>query len=94
MELLCIQTHSQKAVIAGNTYPLLGSSECRCGKKLVDIGLKGSNPNGTHCKFCNYSTTINTNVWWISAQLFGEIGTIDENSQYEEKKELVKVREF
>jgi len=44
MELYCIKTHSQRAVIAGNVYPLISDQNpCKCPN--IDVGIK-----------CNFST--------------------------------------
>lgn len=92
MELLCIQTHSQKAVLAGNIYPLISDkSPCKC--KVYDVGISATKcPNYinsplTQCLECN---TIHKNdgIWWISAELFAQIGKVDECEQYEVKEHI------
>ena len=105
MELLCIETHPERVVIAGNTYPLISDKpKCRCND-VFDVGIKNNicilNNKETVikagipvvCTHCNTEYMFD-GVWWIAKARFGEIGTIDENSQYQEKRELVKVREF
>ena len=87
IEVLCIETHPLKAVVAGNTYPLL-SDKCPCNCKAYNVGIKSplSIPV-LRCSVCG-AHYRNEGVWWILAKRFGEIGTEDEHSTYEKVEEL------
>lgn len=97
-ELLCIQTHSKKAVIAGNIYMLISDKmPCKCDN-CFNVGIRASgeyyaNGNGGIigkryiCSNCN-ELFIEDGWAWISKSLFAQIGTTDECKQYE--KELDK----
>jgi len=88
-ELLCIQTHSQGFVVAGNTYPLIRTAKLKCGCGINDVVGIGHKPRPgcvSGCNTCNTDWGLNTR--WYSSELFAEIGTTDECEQYE--KELIK----
>lgn len=105
-ELLCIQTHSKGVVKAGNTYLLISDmSPCKCND-LIDVGIR-NNPNElttslngdirelktfefTRCKYC-YQIVKNNFIWWISKELFAEIGQIDELEQYKQKEKPIEI---
>lgn len=82
MELLCIQTHSQKAVIAGQVYPLIRQKKslCGCNFKIVDVGMVARYPID-RCGICN-NITLGTGIWWFHEMLFIPIGTQDELENY------------
>ncbi len=100
MELLCIQTHSQRAVIAGNTYPFIqAKTVCGCGE-MYNVGIKCSGsgteyPSGRKiklnigdyatCRVCRKEKKMD-GVWWLSPKLFIPIGNVDENKKYNEEE--------
>lgn len=94
-ELLCIQTHSQKAVLAGNTYLLISDkSPCKCRSYDVGIPFSSSpNYNGSKVVFCTdcYGSYEHKNIWWMSDELFAQIATEEEVKENESKLELQEV---
>lgn len=82
MELLCIQTHSQGAVIAGNVYPLI-SDKCPCQCEAYDVGIpisKSPDYRGTGAKICAACgiTFKEDGIWWMAKILFATIATQEE----------------
>lgn len=94
-ELLCIQTHSQKAVLAGHTY-LLISDKSPCNCMSYDVGIpfaKSPDYNGGRfviCEDCGIEFPHN-NIWWLSPELFAKIATEEEVKEQESKLELQEV---
>lgn len=87
MELLCIKSHSQNAVIVGRSYPLIGIRTCPCGMKLVNVGVR-SVTQINRCSFCG-TIEISAEIWWINKSLFAEIATKEcEVQEYEMLKTL------
>lgn len=82
MELLCIQTHSQKIVLAGQIYQLIRISKslCYCKDKLVDVGIRTS-LTIKHCPRCG-GLYQGDETCWLKAFLFIPIGTQDELENY------------
>lgn len=78
-ELLCIQTHSEKKVVAGNVYPLLGEMDGPCvhAPKMYDIGFV-SKATLFVCGICGAGINKPAGVYWRSSKLFAEIATQEE----------------
>ena len=83
MELLCIRSHSQKAVISGNSYLLISDKPpCNC-RDIVNVGISvykspdyiGSEIN--ECESCKVRYK-NDGIWWLHKSLFAEIATEEE----------------
>lgn len=88
-DLYCIKTHSQKAVIRGNIYPLLGENKpCGC-KGTIDVGVRGSVPPGipigtlVSCPACNNTYPFD-GIWWVAEKLFVNLDDIDVTALIEE----------
>lgn len=78
-EVICIKTHSKKAVIKDQIYTVYSFLEisCKCGPKtLYDVGLK-SKTGKTRCLTCG-SLTPYSPVYWISSKLFADLADISE----------------
>lgn len=84
MELLCIQTHSQGVVIAGEVYPLISEikSPCECDKTLVNVGIS-SKYDTSECTICK-KVWVSDDIFWINKKLFAQIATEDEVKQSQE----------
>ena len=89
-DLYCIKTHSQKVVLRGNIYPLLGVDGKACGcKDVVDVGIRGSIPNDipmgsmVRCNCCNKLYAFD-GVWWVSKKLFINLDDINIDELIEE----------
>lgn len=82
-ELLCIQTHSQRIVEAGNIYMgFIVKCGCGCGNDKVVTG--GLNPNGfMTCVLMG--RVYSSSVYELDTFLFAQIGAADECEQYREK---------
>jgi hypothetical protein len=82
-ELLCIQTHSEGIVKAGNIYPLINAKAvCDCGISY-NVGIR-DNRDGTICGGCGRWQP--NNGWrWFAPALFVEISEQDELAQYEKE---------
>jgi len=93
MELLCIQTNSQKAVLAGICYPLISDkSPCNC-TDVIDVGISFYNSpsyGGGKNKCCTGCGKVykEDGIWWISSKLFIGIATKEEVQQKEQQLEL------
>lgn len=90
MELLCIQTHSQGAVIAGNTYTLISDKPpCGC-KNVINVGVLSRFQKGQlmECS-ANHEIFIGDGFWWISKDLFAPIASEEELTSLEKEKEGV-----
>lgn len=87
IELLCIQTHSQGAVIAGNTYSFISESTCDCGLLLYDVNIKISNfPKYRTSNFtCQCGRSRFGDIWWINSKYFAQIATEQEVKEHEQQ---------
>lgn len=92
MELLCIETHIRKYVIAGNTYKIDDvQTLCKCGP-IYNTGVNEYYPQELgKCSGCGtiIPTAALKNKGWAIHTLFVEIGTQDEHSTYEKKEQLI-----
>jgi len=98
MDLYCIKTHSERAVIRGNVYPLISDKpRCNC-KDSINVGVKVnlSDDNeplniGDLCE-CYHCGHIHRHdgYWWVSRTLFVNIDDIN----IEEAIECIKENEL
>lgn len=88
-ELLCIKTHSQGVVKAGEVWPELGRKRnpC-CGYLTYDVGLK-SQKIQSKCGGCGTIYINPYDIRWIGSKLLIPIGTQDELEQYEKETVLI-----
>ncbi len=86
MELLCIETHPKKVVIAGLTYPFI-SDKMSCGcRDCFDVGIKYNYTKPfVICTTCGGSY-IADDIWWLRKTRFVEIATKEEELTIEEKQ--------
>jgi len=92
-ELLCIQTHSQGAVVAGQVYPLIKQGK-PCGCDCVDVGISSRlspdwypHPNA-RCSLCD-KVFPDDEIWWFGSVLFAQVATEEERSESKQKLELI-----
>lgn len=101
MELYCIKTHSKKAVIEGNIYPLI-SDKCPCKCDCIDVGIKSRFISTKGDSFflgemvaCQVCLALHPadGIWWISKSLFANIDSISISEVTEQlnQKELVEI---
>lgn len=99
IELFCIQTHSQKAVVAGNVYPFI-SDKCPCSCECFDVGIKGTGRTKSgnalaltdlcRCSTCGVIYPYD-GIWWIRKGLFAQMGERDEHETYSLTEKLIEV---
>lgn len=73
-EIVCVKTHSEKAVIRGRTYKINGlkRSYCNCGHTIIDVGI-ASPANCIHfCAKCKFQYR-SVGICYISEQLFAPL---------------------
>lgn len=93
MELLCIETHPERAVIAGNSYPLIEGS-CPCSCDNINVGIPGHISSGykglpmSECGACGEIFKYD-GIWWIARRRFAPIATEDEVKESEKSKQEV-----
>lgn len=88
MELLCIETHPEGVVKAGETY-LLVSDKSPCSCIVIDVGVRPKNIKPmTICSSCR-DRYKSDGVHWIFASRFAVIATDEEVKQAEQKLEPV-----
>lgn len=69
----CTKTHSQRAVVKGKTYPLLGiEKNLCCGYITFDVGIPGTSEYGECGKCGAYYKKSRADVWFIGIDLFAE----------------------
>jgi hypothetical protein len=93
MELLCIDTHPQKIVVAGLFYPLI-SDKCPCKCDAYDVCVPCVYDDGTSKSRTGYVTCIDCNVkykedgiMWVGKFRFRMMGETDELEEYYKNKE-------
>lgn len=91
MELYCIKTHEEKAVIAGKIYPLINDkSPCKCN--VIDVGVKQKYSISEHttlkCGTCGV-VYKNQGCWWLDKERFVNIDSINIEEASECLNELV-----
>lgn len=80
MTLLCIKSHSQGLVKAGDTYTPQDDYTCLCGRESYDIGIREKD-SATRCG-CGRFYLTKMDILFIAKELFVEIGDRDELEQY------------
>ena len=73
-EIVCVKTHSNKAVVRGRTYTIksLERSPCKCPDVLIDVGLSDYG-DLYQCCDCRMSFEDTSNVFWFSEYLFAPL---------------------
>lgn len=66
-KVVCIYSHSQGVTRKGQVYVILGIMQCKCGRILLDLGVKNTLLN-MQCSDCE--KIFESETWWQSAHRF------------------------
>lgn len=81
-EIICVKSHSQGVVKAGQIFTALAIKKNGCGCILyVDIGIQTDRPLST-CPVCRKSQWKDDSIWWIDARLFRRLLSKSEEEDF------------
>lgn len=71
-KVICIKTHTQGVVKAGQVFDLMGirKSDCKCSSIQLDIGLKNPYQVGQRVLCQCGIVCIETRIYWLGSTLF------------------------